>query len=110
MVGCLMIFSLVIIGNSGNTSKLDAKNLLAFQLHLFDNQSVSDPKGKAIALINQFQSVFTREDLLNVSTLEANTSTQAMPSISFNVSGIENLLSNQDPNKAHGPDVNHLIG
>ena len=71
---------------------------------LIDNQFVSDPKGKAIALSNQFQSVFTREDLSNVPTLEANTSTQAMPSISFNVSGIENLLSNLDPNKAHGPD------
>ena len=61
---------------------------------LIDNPFVSDAKGK----------VFTREDLLNVPTLEANTSTQAVPSISFNVSGIENLLSNVDPNKAYGPD------
>ena len=37
-------------------------------------------------------------------SLEANTCIQAMPSISFNVNGIQNLLSNLDPNKAHGPD------
>ena len=50
---------------------------------LIDNQFVFDPKGKATALSNQFQSVFTKEDLSNVPTLEANTSTQAMPSISL---------------------------
>ena len=44
---------------------------------LIDNQSVSDPKGKAITLSNQFQSVFTREDLSNVPVLEANTCIQA---------------------------------
>ena len=71
---------------------------------LIDNQSVSDPKEKAITLSNQFQSVFTREDLSSVPVLEANTCIQAMPSISFNVNGIQNLLSNLDPNKAHGPD------
>ena len=31
-------------------------------------------------------------------------STEAMPSISFNISGIQNLLSNLDPNKAYWPD------
>ena len=36
--------------------------------------------------------------------LEANTCIQAMPFILFNVNGIQNLLSNLDPNKAHGPD------
>ena len=37
--------------------------------------------------------------------LEANACIQAaMLSISFNVNGILNLLSNLDPNKAHGPD------
>ena len=40
----------------------------------------------------------------NVPVLEANTCIQAMPSISFNVNGIQNLLSNLDPDKAHGPD------
>ena len=69
-----------------------------------DNQSIFDPKEKTIALSNQFQSVFTREDLSSMPILEANTNTQAMPSILFNISGIENLLSNLDPNKAHGLD------
>ena len=71
---------------------------------LIDNQSVSDPKGKAITLSNQFQSVFTRENLSNVPILGANTCIQAMSSIPFNVNGIQNLLSILDPNKAHGPD------
>ena len=66
---------------------------------LIDNQSVSDPKGKAITLSNQFQSVFTREYLSNVPILEANTCIQAMPSISFNVNEIQNLLSNLYPIK-----------
>ena len=63
---------------------------------LIDNQSVSDPKGKVITLSNQFQSFFTREDLSNVPILEASTCIQAISSISFNVNGIQNLLSNLD--------------
>ena len=48
--------------NSGNASKLDVKKGGEFQPYLAtDNQSVSDPKGKTIALRNQ--SVFTRKDL-----------------------------------------------
>ena len=85
-----MVLLLVITGNSENASKLPS----GVSTLLIDNQSVSDPKGKAIALSNQFQSVFTREDLSNVPTLEVNTSTQTMPSVLFNVSGIENLLYN----------------
>ena len=105
IVGCLMILLLVIAGNSGNIYiQARRKEPSGISTLLIDNQFVSDPKGKAIALSNQFQSVFTREDLSNVPTLEANISTQAMPSISFNVSRIESILSNLNPNKAHGPD------
>ena len=50
---------------------------------LIDNQSVSDHKEKAITLSNQFQSVFTREDLSNVPVLEANTCIQAGHALHF---------------------------
>ena len=77
---CLMVLLLVITGNSGNASKLTSGVSTAL---LIDNQLVSDPKGKEIALSNQFQSVFSREDLSNVSTLEVNTSTQTTYALCF---------------------------
>ena len=39
-----------------------------------------------------------------MSTIAANNHTLTMPTVLFTTNGIENLLSNLDPNKAQGPD------
>ena len=65
---------------------------------------VSDPQGKAAALSDQFQSVFTLEDTSNIPKLDDNSFITPMPTISFSTSSIQTLLHNLDPNKAQGPD------
>ena len=71
---------------------------------LVNDSLVSDSVGKAAALSNQFQSVFTREDVSNIPNLNDNNHIAPMPTISFTTAGIQSLLSDIDPNKAQGPD------
>ena len=71
---------------------------------LVNGSLISEPKGKAAVLSDQFQSVFTRENRSDVPDLNFNNHTSPMPAISFTTSGIETLLSDIDPNKAQGPD------
>ena len=65
---------------------------------------ISDPKGKASTLSNQFQSVFTIEDHNSVPSLHSIHHISAMPAISISTQGICNLLCNLDASKAMGPD------
>ena len=65
-----------------------------------NDQFISDPKGKAATLSNQFQLLFTREDLSSVPSLGRNNYISTMPTISITANGIENILCNIDPNKA----------
>ena len=72
---------------------------------LLDNgEYISDPKGKASTLSNQFQSVFTIEDHNSVPSLHSIHHISAMPAISISTKGICNLLCNLDASKAMGPD------
>ena len=71
---------------------------------LVNGSIVSDSQGKAAALSDQFQSVFTLEDTSNIPKLDDNSFVTPMPAISFSTSGIQTLLHNLDPNKAQGPD------
>ena len=67
---------------------------------LVNDQFISDAKGKVATLSNQFQLLFTREDLSSVPSLSRNNCITTMPSISITANGIENILCNIDPNKA----------
>ena len=72
---------------------------------LLDNgEYISDPKGKASTLSNQFQSVFTIEDHNSVPSLHSIHHISTMPAISISTQGICNLLCNLDASKAMGPD------
>ena len=63
VVDYLRIHFLVIVSNSGSTFAPDENTLLVRISTLLDNgEYVSDPKGKASTLGNQFLSVFTIED------------------------------------------------
>ena len=75
-----------------------------FSTLLVSDQFISDPKRKPAILSNQFQSVFTREDLSSVPSLGMTNHIPTMPTISITANGIENLLCNLDANKAMGPD------
>ena len=66
-------------------------------------QLTTDAVGKANALNEQFQSVFTRETPITPEHAHP----QEHPSISdltFTVAGVEKLLQNLKPGKASGPD------
>ena len=71
-----------------------------------DGKPCTDSKAKAEALNNYFQSVFTKEDQTNISSLDPNTenSIPDIPDITFSVEGMCQLLSELDTNKASGPD------
>ena len=72
---------------------------------LLDNgEYISDPKGKAYTLSNQFQSVFTIEDHNSIPSLYSIRHISTMPAISISTQGICNLLCNLDASKAMGPD------
>ena len=64
---------------------------------------VSDSKGQANILNNQYQSVFTDEDIVNMPTLPPST-TPTMEDIVCTPRGIQKLLVGLNPNKAKGPD------
>ena len=71
---------------------------------LKDGQTVcTNAKQKACILNNQFQSVFTAEDLLNTPQLDYSIH-PSMENLSFTTHNIQLLLEKLDPAKAPGPD------
>ena len=78
-----------------NTGILSLKNS--------DGKLVSNSKGKAEILSEQFESVFTNENLSNIPEL-SNSNIPDMPSFDINVCGVEKLLKNINGKKACGPD------
>ena len=60
-------------------------------------------KYKASILNNQFQSVFTTEDLSNVPQLDYSVY-PSIQDLDFSTHGIQLLLERLDPTKAPGPD------
>ena len=64
----------------------------------------TDSKSKADILSNQFQSVFTNENLTNLPQLPNQNLSPQMPPIHITVRGIEKLLKELKPNKAQCPD------
>ena len=67
-----------------------------------NGQLVNDSKGKADILINQFKSVFTREE--NKTTKHISTKCRSIPDLEIRSEGIEKLLKNINPSKASGPN------
>ena len=67
---------------------------------IINDETNSCAKDKAKTLNNQFESVFTNEDLLNIPIMTSDATPQ-MPSISFSAHGIQLLLV---LGKAPGPD------
>ena len=67
-----------------------------------NGETNSCTKDKARILSKQFESVFTNEDLSNISIMTFNATSQ-MPSISFSAHGIQLLLENLLLGKAPGP-------
>jgi hypothetical protein len=64
----------------------------------------ADPKDKADILNMQYESVFTKEDIANI-TKPAGTSYPSMPNIKVKEEGVKRLLQKTNPNKACGPDL-----
>jgi len=71
-----------------------------------DKHTITNAKDKA--LNNQFQSVFTVEDLNNTPEI-GTVNFHTMQSIQISESGIQTLLHNLDANKAPGPDGIHPL-
>ena len=71
---------------------------------MVDGNPCADPKAKATALNNYYESVFTKEDLPTLDTLNAEESIPNLSGITFSVEGIQQLLSELDINKANNPD------
>ena len=71
---------------------------------LIGDQTIHHAKDKANALNNHFKSVFTKENLLTMPTMDSNIEVPNMPNISISQSGIHKLLVTLDTNKASGPD------
>ena len=63
----------------------------------------TDAKYKACILNNQFQSVFTTEDLSNIPRLDYSVY-PSIQDLDFSTHGIQLLLERLDPTKAPGPD------
>jgi hypothetical protein len=68
-----------------------------------NGQLVNDSKGKADILINQFKSVFTREENKTLPKTTKHIS-RSIPDLEIRSEGIEKLLKNINPSKASGPD------
>lgn len=64
----------------------------------------TDSKAKAEILSQQFKSVFTKENLVNIPNLPQDQRKPPMPPINITINGVEKLLNNLNPNKASGPD------
>jgi hypothetical protein len=63
----------------------------------------TDSKMKAKALNEQYESVFTNEDISHIPN-KGTSQNQSMPEITFGMEGILKLLTNLNPGKASGPD------
>ena len=77
-----------------------------------NDETLTSDSDKATALSNQFQSVFTRENLDNSSMPQMSHPPYSdMPEINVSTEGVEKLLHNIDPSKATGPDniPNHAL-
>ena len=70
-----------------------------------NGRTVTKAKDRTTALNDQFQSVFTVEDLSNVP--EIGTGNYIMQPIQFSEAGIQALLQNLDTNKSPDPDGIH---
>ena len=70
---------------------------------IINGETNSCAEDKARILNNQFELVFTNQDLPNISIITFNATPQ-MPSISFSVHGTQLLLKNLVFGKAPGPD------
>ena len=68
-----------------------------------NGKATSCAKDKAKILNNQFQSVFSKEDLSNIPKMNS-TEIPQMPNISFSTRGIQLHLESLVPGKAPGPD------
>ena len=68
-----------------------------------NGQLVNGNKGKADILINQFKSVFTREENKTLPKTTKHIS-RSIPDLEIRSEGIEKLLQNKNPSKASGPD------
>ena len=73
-----------------------------------DDHTITNAKDKATALNDQFQSVFTVEDLTNMPEIGTG-NFHTMQPIQSSESGIQTLLQNLDANKAPGPDGIHPL-
>ena len=68
-------------------------------------ETITDTKGKAEVLNEQYQSVTTKEN--NRSIPPVNNQNLNMPSINFTTNGISKLLFKLNPQKANGPDEDY---
>ena len=68
-----------------------------------NNSVISDAKGKAEALNNQFASVFTQENTDEIPTLDTE-DYEEVPRLIISSEGVLKQLKNLAPNKAPGPD------
>jgi hypothetical protein len=68
-----------------------------------NGQLVNDSKGKADILINQFKSVFTREENKTLPKTTKHIS-RSIPDLEIRSEGIEKLLKNINPSKASRPN------
>ena len=69
----------------------------------YQDREVTDSVEKASLLSNQYESVFTDEDLTNIPSL-GTSDTPAIGNLTFNRQGIAKLLAGLNPKKANGPD------
>ena len=65
--------------------------------------SINDSKEKALILIKQFSSVFTREKVENMPETHLKIK-QSLPKLNITVEGVRKLLRNINTSKASGPD------
>ena len=94
--------------SSGNILKQWRKDTSSVPSLTVDNRTVISAKEKASVLNDQFQSVFTLEDLTTI--LEIGTENfHPMQLIQFSESGIQILLQNLKANKSPGPNRIHPL-
>jgi len=73
-----------------------------------EGQTYSDPVAKANILNKQFESVFSKPSPLSLKQLAKSSMSELghppMPTITITIQGVDTLLTELNPNKAHGPD------
>ena len=69
-----------------------------------DGKLISDPKGKADALNQHFQSVFTQKTNTIIDSESPYPTLPSIPPITVTVPGVLKLLKRLDPSKSSGPD------